>query len=123
MTREQGSALRKTFFDHVFGRGFNGQEKAFALRASKGKVLRTIKRIEGSIGYGIVGLDEAESQGVKILAVEGKFPSAENIQRGLYPLSRPQLVISTEAANASVREWILAFLDFVRRKANANHAS
>lgn len=123
LTREQGSALHKTFADHVFGRGFKGQEKAFILRASKGKVLRTIKRIEGSIGYGIVGLDEAESQGVKILAVEGKFPSAENIQRGLYPLSRPQLVISTGAANGAVREWILAFADFVRRKANTPNAS
>lgn len=34
LTREKGSALRGTFIERLYGKGFNGQEKAFILRAN-----------------------------------------------------------------------------------------
>ena len=117
LARERGSAIHTTFIDHLFGKGFKGQEKAFTIRAGKEKILKTIKRIEGCIGYGIVRLEEAEAQGVKVLGVEGKFPTAGNIREGLYPFIRPQLVISHGAPNGAVREWMTGFAKFANRNA------
>lgn len=112
LTREKSSAIHATFIEYLFGKGFNGQEKSFTIRASKEKILRTIKRIEGCIGYGIVRPEEAEAQGVKVLRVEGKLPTADNIREGIYPFIRPQLVISRGAPSGAAREWMLAFTRF-----------
>jgi phosphate transport system substrate-binding protein len=119
LTREKGSAIHGTFVNRLFGKGFNGQEKAFTLRANKDKILRTIKRVRGSLGYGIVRMEEAQAQGVKVLAVDGKLPTAVNVQEGLYPFTRPQLLISNSkfAANGTVREWLLGFVKFANRGA------
>lgn len=119
LTRETSSALRGTFIEHVFGRGFNGSEKAFTIRASKEKILRTIKRIEGSIGYGIVKQEEAESQGVHVLSIEGIAPTPENIARGVYPLTRPQLAVSKGAHSEIIREWLRGFVRFASETATA----
>lgn len=117
LTRENSSALHGTFINRLFGKGFNGQEKAFILRASKDKVLRTIKRVRGSLGYGIVRMEEAQAEGVKVLGVDGKLPTAINIREGLYPFTRPQLLISKTGANSTVQEWMLGFAKF------ANHGA
>jgi len=115
LTREKGSAIHGLFIEQLFGKGFNGQQKAFILRASKEKILRTIKRIEGSVGYGIVRVEEANSQGVKVLGVGGRFPTSENIRNGLYPFVRPQLLISRENPSGVVGEWMLGFARFADR--------
>lgn len=112
LTREKSSTIQGMFIEQLFGKGFNGQEKAFILRASKEKVLRTIKRVEGSVGYGIVRLEEAQSQGVKVLAAEGKLPTTENIRNGLYPFVRPQLLISYGNPSGAIREWMHGFARF-----------
>lgn len=119
LTRESTSALHATFIDHVFGRHFKGAEKAFILRASKDKILKSIKRIEGSVGYGIVALPEAEAQGVKVLMIERAMPTPENIAQGIYPLTRPQLVISRTEPNSVIREWMTSFAKYVARGAAA----
>jgi phosphate transport system substrate-binding protein len=119
LTRENTSALHATFIDHVFGPDFKGREQAFVLRASKDKVLRSIKRIEGSIGYGIVRLDEAEAQGVKVLEVEGAAPTPENLAQGTYPLTRPQSIISHGAPHGIIKEWIVTFTRFMNSAATA----
>jgi len=115
LTREKGSAIHGIFIEQLFGKGFNGQQKAFILRASKEKILRTIKRIEGSVGYGIVRLEEANSQGVKVLGVGGRLPTSENIRNGLYPFVRPQLLISRENPSGAVGEWMHGFARFADR--------
>ena len=94
LTRESSSSILKIFLHRLFGKGFNGQLKAFTIRTRKEKVLKTVKRIEGSIGYGVVRQEQAEAQGVKILEVEGKFPTERNIREGLYPFTRPHLLVS-----------------------------
>jgi phosphate transport system substrate-binding protein len=65
-TRESKSGVRRVFLDLLFGKGFSGEIKAFTIRARKEKVLKTIKRIEGSIGYGILGWEQAEAEGVRV---------------------------------------------------------
>jgi phosphate transport system substrate-binding protein len=118
-TREASSALHKMFFESVFGKGFSHHEKAFILRANKEKVLRTIKRIRGSLGYGIVRLDEAQAEGVTVMAIDGKFPSAANIRQEIYPLIRPQLLICKQGSDGVVEEWKTGFEKFVSRNAPA----
>jgi phosphate transport system substrate-binding protein len=115
LTREPASGLHAVFIERLFGKEFHGQEKAFILRANKDKVLRTIKRIRGSVGYGIVRIEEAQSEGIKVLAVEGKLPTTENIRQESYPLVRPQLLISRSNPGGVVREWMLGFATFARK--------
>jgi phosphate transport system substrate-binding protein len=117
LTREKSSGLHGTFIDRLYGKGFNGREKAFILRANKDKILQTIKRVRGSLGYGIVGMEEAQAQGVKVLAVDGKLPTATNLKEGLYPFTRPQLLISKAGTNGAVRDWIADFVKFADQRA------
>jgi phosphate transport system substrate-binding protein len=115
LTRESSSALHSMFIDNLFGKGFNGSEKAFVLRANKEKILRTIKRVRGSLGYGIVGVEEAQDEGVKVLAINGKSPSEENIVQGVYPFTRPLLLVGKSAPSPLVQEWMRGFAKFVHR--------
>jgi len=115
LTREKSSALYGTFVDRLYGKGFNGREKAFILRANKDKILRTIKRVRGSLGYGIVSMEEAQAQGVKVLAIDGKLPTTTNVKDDLYPFTRPQLLISKAGTNGAIRDWIADFVKFSNR--------
>jgi phosphate transport system substrate-binding protein len=115
LTREGSSTLHTMFIDGLFGKNFNGPEKAFVLRANKEKILRTIKRVRGSLGYGIVGVEEAEDEGVKVLAINGKAPSEENIAQGVYPFTRPLLLVGKGALDPLVQEWMRGFAKFAHR--------
>jgi phosphate transport system substrate-binding protein len=115
LTREGSSTLHSMFIEGLFGKNFNGPEKAFVLRANKEKILRTIKRVRGSLGYGIVGVQEAEDEGVKVLAINGKAPSEENIVQGVYPFTRPLLLIGKGALDPLAREWMRGFAKFAHR--------
>ena len=119
LTREHSSAIHGTFIESLFGRGFSGQEKAFILRANKEKVLRTIKRVRGSVGYGIVGVEEAQAEGIKVLAINGKAPNTANIREGLYPFTRPQLLVSKARPSPLVQEWMLGLARFADQSAKA----
>jgi phosphate transport system substrate-binding protein len=119
LTREQSSALHGTFIDSLFGKSFHGQEKAFVLRASKDKVLRTIKRIQGSLGYGIVRIEEAQAEGVKVLGIDGKFPTVTNIREELYPFTRPQLLVSKGRRDGVIQEWMSEFAKFANRRSGS----
>jgi phosphate transport system substrate-binding protein len=112
LTREPSSAIHGLFINHLFGKNFNGREKAFTIRASKEKILKTIKRIEGSLGYGNLRVDQAKAEGVKVLSIEGKLPTQANIQAGLYPLMRPQLLISRKRPAEPVQTWMREFAQF-----------
>ena len=118
LTREASSALHAQFIENLFGKGFDGQEKAFVLRASKEKILRTIKRVRGSLGYGIVGVEESQAEGVKVLAIDGKSPTEDNIDRGAYPFTRPLLLVSKNGVNAIAQEWIGGFIKFGKQPEN-----
>jgi phosphate transport system substrate-binding protein len=112
LTRESSSNIHAIFIQHLFGGNFNGQEKAFTLRTSKEKILKTIKRVRGSIGYGILHLEQAEAEGVRVLGIEGKLPTGQNIDLGLYPLTRPLLLISPKTPEGIVEKWMRGFVQF-----------
>jgi phosphate transport system substrate-binding protein len=113
LTREASAAIHGTFVEKLFGKGFDGREKAFVLRASKEKILRTIKRVRGSLGYGIVRVEEAEAEGVRVLAIDGKAPTAENIRQGIYPFTRPLLLIAKKNPGPLAEQWMREFGKFV----------
>jgi len=115
LTRETGSALRMNFLERLFGPGFDGKEKAFTIRASKEKILRTIKRVEGALGYGIVRLEEAQLQGVKVLQVDGRLPTPETIHDGLYPFTRPRLLILKGTPKEAAQKWMAGFAKFANQ--------
>jgi phosphate transport system substrate-binding protein len=112
LTREAGSGIHAMFVETLFGKNASAVEKAFVLRANKDKILRTIKRVRGSVGYGIVSLEEARAQGVKVLAVDGKTPTTANIKQGIYPFTRPQLLIARADAAPVALEWMRGFAGF-----------
>jgi phosphate transport system substrate-binding protein len=114
LTREADSGIHAMFVETLFGKSGGGQEKAFVLRASKDKILRTIKRVRGSIGYGIVAVEEATAEGIKVLDVDGKGPTEANIQQGIYPFTRPRLLIS-KSPDAAAEEWMRGFADYLAR--------
>lgn len=119
LTRESSSTIRKIFLDRLFGKGFNGQLKTFTIRARKEKVLKTVKRIEGSIGYGVLHREQAEAEGVGILGVGGRLPTERNIREGLYPFTRPHLLISRGTPKGVVKEWMIAFTSFAAQRISA----
>jgi len=119
LTREESSALHRMFVENLFGKDSGSQEKAFVLRAAKEKILRTIKRVRGSLGYGIVGVEEAQAEGVKVLAINGKSPTEANIEQGTYPFTRPLLLVSQSRPNPLVQEWMSGFVRFAHQ-AEAN---
>ena len=82
------------------------------MRATKDKVLRTIKRVRGSLGYGIVRVEEAQAEGVKVLAIDGKFPNATNILERLYPFTRPLLLVSKGRPDPLAEKWMLGLVKF-----------
>src|SRR5205814_5212139 len=114
LTQELSSGRHKMFVQSLVGEDGGDREKAFVLRASKDKVLRTIKRVRGSLGYGIVSLEEAQAEGVTVMAIDGKPPSTSNIQSGLYPLTRPQLLISIASSHGTVQRRMVGFEKFAR---------
>lgn len=115
LTREAGSGIHAMFVETLFGKNGSAMEKAFVLRANKDKILRTIKRVRGSVGYGIVALEEAQAEGVKVLSIDGRAPTAANIKQGIYPFTRPQLLIARADPTPAALEWMRGFADFVRR--------
>jgi phosphate transport system substrate-binding protein len=116
LTREASASLHKIFLETLFGRGFDGHEKAFILRANKDKVLRTIKRVRGSLGYGIVRPEEAQAEGVTVMALDGRSPSAANLRQAIYPLVRPQFAVAKAKTDDIVREWMSGFEEFAKRQ-------
>jgi phosphate transport system substrate-binding protein len=115
LTREGSSTLHARFIEQLFGKAFAGPEKAFVLRTTKDKILRTIKRVRGSLGYGIVSPAEARAEGVKILAIDGKSPTEENIERGAYPFTRPLLLVGKNGLGPIVQEWMRGFAKFANQ--------
>jgi phosphate transport system substrate-binding protein len=115
LTREPGSALRSIFVERLFGKSSHDEQNAFVLRANKEKVLRTIKRVRGSLGYGIVRIDEAQAEGVTVVAVNKLLPTAANLQNERYPFTRPYLVVVKAPPEGVVLQWISGFAEFMQQ--------
>ena len=115
-TRRKSSMIRQIFMS-TLGNAPSTQETAF--RIAKDKVLKTIKKIQGSLGYASTSLKKAREGGIKVLAVNGRAPTRQNVQQGTYPFSRTLLVITAARPDTLTSEWIRGFVKFVRQESSA----
>lgn len=107
ITREEGSGTREAFVKLVMEAGAKSAAKAAAgpagnkhvanricrkamTQESNGAVKELVKHDRGAIGYMSLGLVKDE---LKILAVDGVYPSLENVTTKRYPLMRPFLYV------------------------------
>ncbi len=105
--RELGDSSRVVFERHI--PGFKD------LRAPRGgtfyttpETVEAIKMHEGTIGY--VPLPEAKNAGLKIIKVNGAYPSPENIAAGKYELVS---VFAIVYKKESLKPLTKAFMDFI----------
>ncbi|MFZ5447874.1 MAG: phosphate ABC transporter substrate-binding protein [Thermodesulfobacteriota bacterium] len=104
ITREEGSGTREAF-EHLV---MNKQEitPAALVQDSNGSVREIVAGDPHALGYISAGLVD---QRVKALAIDGIFPTRENIKNHSYKLVRRFLLVSRAAPAAPCQ----AFLDFV----------
>jgi len=50
-----------------------------------------------------------------VLAINGKSPSEENIGQGVYPFTRPLLLVGKGPLDPLVLEWMRGFAKFAHR--------
>ncbi len=77
------------------------------------KCVAAFRCYEGALGYTFrhYAIHETASPQVKILAVDGVMPTAENVHDGTYPLSQDVVIITTGTENphaAALAEWFLS---------------
>jgi phosphate transport system substrate-binding protein len=104
ITREEGSGTREAFEHLVMGR----QEitPAALVQDSNGSVREIVAGDRYSLGYISAGLVD---QRVKALAIDGVFPTRENIKSHAYKLVRRFLLVSRTEPTGACK----AFVDFV----------
>jgi phosphate transport system substrate-binding protein len=104
ITREEGSGTREAFEHLVMGK----QEitPAALVQDSNGSVREIVAGDAYSLGYISAGLVD---QRVKALAIDGVFPTRENIKSHAYKLVRRFLLVSRTEPSGSCK----AFVDFV----------
>ena len=65
------------------------------------------KSIEKDIdGIGITGVSSARKRDVKILSLDNKSPTYDNVMRGKYVLYRPLYLVTTPTPSAKVRDFV-----------------
>lgn len=92
---------------------FNNYDQEFAAKQvfpSTGPLEQAV--IAGPSAIAISGISSAKKRDVKILELDGKYPSYENVQSGNYLLYRPLYLVYSEASpNASQIKDFIKFAD------------
>jgi phosphate transport system substrate-binding protein len=105
VSREEGSGTRAAFESIVLG-DYDVTLAAVAM-PSTGTVIEYVARTPGAIGYiSARWLDER----VRVLPVEGVYPSLTAVSDGSYPLSRPLYLAAMTEPSGEAREfaqWVL----------------
>ncbi len=107
VSREEGAGARVAFERAVLG----SHSVAFTavVMPSSEAVIEYVAHTPGAIGY-ISTLRLSESDGVRVLPVEGTLPAPDTISDGSYPLSRPLYLAATAEPTGAAREfaqWVL----------------
>jgi len=102
VSREDGSGDRAVFDNAVLG---NYDVTRTAVVMSSGRaVLDYVARTPGSIGY-VSTLKINDSDGVRVLPVEGVLPAPDTIADGSYPLSRALYLATVGEPAGEAREF------------------
>lgn len=78
-------------------------DKKYVMRSS-GPLEKAIE--EDANGIGITGISSARKRKVKIIALDNKQPSYENVMRGKYVLYRPLYLVTTPTPSAKVKDFV-----------------
>jgi phosphate transport system substrate-binding protein len=78
-------------------------EKKYVMRSS-GPLEKSIEK--DANGIGITGISSARKREVKIIALDDKQPSYENVMRGKYVLYRPLYLVTTPTPSAKVKDFV-----------------
>jgi phosphate transport system substrate-binding protein len=78
-------------------------EKKYVMRSS-GPLEKSIEK--DANGIGITGISSARKRKVKIIALDDKQPSYENVMRGKYVLYRPLYLVTTPTPSAKVKDFV-----------------
>ncbi len=78
-------------------------EKKYFMRSS-GPLEKSIEN--DANGIGITGISSARKRKVKIIALDDKQPSYENVMRGKYVLYRPLYLVTTPTPSAKVKDFV-----------------
>jgi phosphate transport system substrate-binding protein len=110
--RETNAATRTTFESYFFG-----GKVAYTKDASEvfelDQTLKAIGSFRASVGMATTSGRTANDPNVRVLSIDGVFPSAENLVNGTYRIGRP-LMIVYPPDESKLKPGIRAFLEFVR---------
>lgn len=110
VTREEGSGTRGAFIE-LTGIESDDADKTIATaitQGSTGAVMTTVAGDPNAIGYASFG-SAKENTEVKLISVDGKACTEENIYAGEYKISRPFLMLTQADPTGPAKE----FLDFI----------
>jgi phosphate transport system substrate-binding protein len=113
VTREEGSGTRGAFIE-LTGIETDDGDKTIAsaiTQGSTGAVMTTVSGDPNAIGYASFGSAKDKTD-VKMISVDGKACTEENLNSGDYKISRPFLMLT----NAEPAGLAKSFLDFVLSK-------
>jgi phosphate transport system substrate-binding protein len=99
--RDSASGTREFFWEHVMGK--EDFTSALQEKNSNGGIYLTVTQTPGAIGY--VGLGYVDSE-IKALKIENKYPSAENVLAGTYPIARDLYLFTKGNATGTAKEFI-----------------
>lgn len=114
VTREEGSGTRGAFIELTgveAKEGDNKVDKTIAsaiTQGSTGAVMTTVAGDPNAIGYASFGSSKDKTD-VKMISVDGKACSEENIYAGEYKISRPFLMLTNAEPTGLAKE----FMDFM----------
>ncbi len=109
-TRESTSGTRGAFEELVLGEDANGEQIVIdeticaAVQNSNGQLGQGVQNDPYAIGYLSLGL--VENYNVKTMSIDGVAASTENIEAGTYVISRPFLLLTLNAPEGKVSEFI-----------------
>ena len=110
--REANAATRTTFETYFFGGKVTYTKDASEV-FELDQTLKAIGSFRASIGMATSSGRTASDQNVRLLSIDGIFPSAENLVNGTYRIGRP-LMIVYPPDESKLKPAIRAFLEFVR---------
>ncbi len=104
--REEGSGTRDCFDSLVLSKFGKKLASSVMFKKSNGEMQMSVQSDKSGIAYVSLGYME----GVKALMIDGKEPSLENCQKGIYPIVRRLYFLTKDNNNPLAN----AFMDFCR---------
>lgn len=110
--REANAATRTTFETYFFG-GKATYPKDASEVFELDQTLKAVGSFRASIGMATSSSRTANDPKVRLLSIDGVYPSAENLVNGTYRIGRP-LMLVYPPDESKLKPGIRAFLEFVR---------